>query len=320
MSHSFGTAPPPTITGEHQYWTFPLHFEQACLSSLLGDICPFNLGADESAANSHHGKRDRLPCYHSLDLNTLQKFAKDRGLDADADGGKAKLCLTVENADSTATLHRFPEFAPELRTEIYNAYFACFDHVTIELGGLQPPLTRCNRQLRRESLELFYHTSNFGISVHERRSSSAPDFSPWVNQLLILQRKLHQFRNLRYLNISINARGRTQHGGVGVQHYAMDLDLDIEAEMTDGHIDLSMDLTCKTKFYKRRTTTLGEMELRNRYSDLLCLVEEFFGAGGWNVGHFMAFLEYAEEFLEEECERSRKRLTHDGRYEVHEVY
>ncbi|KAI5359876.1 hypothetical protein Slin15195_G117360 [Septoria linicola] len=60
------------------------------------------------------------------------------------------------------TFHRFLDLPPELRNRIYETYFAEFK--TPLYAPSQPPITKVSRQLRAETLAMFYGSSTFRIA------------------------------------------------------------------------------------------------------------------------------------------------------------
>jgi len=78
---------------------------------------------------------------------------------------KKNYIAILQKADDAAVFPQFLEFAPELRTMIYQKYHEDFDQLPIL--PYQPPLSRVSRQIRAEALPVFYASSTFVLRLHE---------------------------------------------------------------------------------------------------------------------------------------------------------
>lgn len=69
------------------------------------------------------------------------------------------------------SFHDFIRLPPELRNRIYEMYFAEFNHKPLYAPS-QPPLTKTNSLVRRETLPMFYDRCTFELPLH--RYTTAP--------------------------------------------------------------------------------------------------------------------------------------------------
>ena len=84
---------------------------------------------------------------------------------------KAPRSNSLEQTDDEATLDRFMDLPPELRTRIYALYF---QELKLPLCPKQPPLLEVSRHVRREALELFYSSCNFELRVEKFYNGHGP--------------------------------------------------------------------------------------------------------------------------------------------------
>lgn len=122
---------------------------------------------------------------HSEDLKT---FVQQRHLTAADEQGvlrldtKRKLVTLLEQVDEDTTFPRLLELPAELRDRIYELHIT--DIVTnVDGASNQPPLTLVCRQLRNETLPIFYNKSTFILFV-DIRPSGKPVFSTCTRHLL----------------------------------------------------------------------------------------------------------------------------------------
>ena len=109
------------------------------------------------------GRHQRgLMSYEGCSVDELQAFCKARGLPAKATTA-SRLARALETADDLATFPRFLDLPAELRNAIYELHFHGFDSFNGE--HVQPPLTMASRQLRSETLPLFYDCATFHLSA-----------------------------------------------------------------------------------------------------------------------------------------------------------
>lgn len=107
------------------------------------------------------GRHQRgLMSYEGCSVDELQAFCKARGLPAKATTA-SRLARALETADDLATFPRFLDLPAELRNAIYELHFHGFDSSSGE--NVQPPLTMASRQLRSETLPLFYDCATFDL-------------------------------------------------------------------------------------------------------------------------------------------------------------
>lgn len=115
-----------------------------------------------------------LLSYDGVPFRELKIFAKQRALPLAVSSISSKLTPTIlraqlEQADEDATFDRFSELPPELREMIFVHYFSSLDSLdsSSAVTGLksQPPITRVSRDIRKESLLLFYDHCKFTLRV-----------------------------------------------------------------------------------------------------------------------------------------------------------
>ena len=109
-----------------------------------------------------------LLSYEKYTPKELKEFAVQRHLDIPTDTKKDVLVSTLEQADEDATFDRIFDLPPELRNHIYTLHFEQF---SVCNRPITPPITQASRQLRQESLLLFYRTCITEISL----STYVPD-------------------------------------------------------------------------------------------------------------------------------------------------
>lgn len=107
------------------------------------------------------GRHQRgLMSYEGCSVDELQAFCKARGLPAKATTA-SRLARALETADDLATFPRFLDLPAELRNAVYELHFHGFDSFSGQY--VQPPLTLSSRQLRSETLPLFYDCATFDL-------------------------------------------------------------------------------------------------------------------------------------------------------------
>lgn len=102
----------------------------------------------------------RLLSYEACSANELKSFCLQRRLQIGEEKGNVRLVQLLEAADDQRTFEGFLDLPPELRNQIYSMHFEDFEDLE---RPTPPPVTLANRQLRRESLILFYKTCRFSI-------------------------------------------------------------------------------------------------------------------------------------------------------------
>jgi hypothetical protein len=110
--------------------------------------------------------------YEGCDVAQLRQFVKHRGLKmaSPSKANKKQLVQHLEDADGlndkfedSREFPRFLELPPELRNAVYTFYFNALGVIPQRFS--QPPLCKVSRELRAESLGLFYEHSTFSISM-----------------------------------------------------------------------------------------------------------------------------------------------------------
>ncbi|PIA91563.1 hypothetical protein CB0940_09042 [Cercospora beticola] len=117
-------------------------------------------------------RRDRqLPCYFGCSVAELQQYVKARGLELEQSRRSLtnKLLTALETADANPSFEHLLDLPPELRNRIYECYMSSFGSVL--QSPTQPPLTKVSRQIREETLPIFYNTCTFGLAlvVHHKQ-------------------------------------------------------------------------------------------------------------------------------------------------------
>ncbi|RMY72658.1 hypothetical protein D0863_04369 [Hortaea werneckii] len=108
--------------------------------------------------------------YHNCSNDELRRLIQARKIEASPLGlklPKGELVDILQSEDQRPKFHRFQELPPELRNRIYEYHFASF-HQQI-CAPSQPPITKVSSLLRRETLQLFYHSCVFEIHMRLRR-------------------------------------------------------------------------------------------------------------------------------------------------------
>ncbi|KAI7283271.1 hypothetical protein KC345_g3070 [Hortaea werneckii] len=108
--------------------------------------------------------------YHKRSNDELRRLIQARKIEVSPLGlklPKSELVDILQSEDQRPKFHRFQELPPELRNRIYEYHFASF-HQPI-CAPSQPPITKVSSLLRRETLQLFYHSCVFEIHLRLRR-------------------------------------------------------------------------------------------------------------------------------------------------------
>lgn len=115
-----------------------------------------------------------LLSYDGVSFRELKLFAKQRALPLAVSSISSTLTPTIlkaqlEKADEDATFDRFSELPPELREMIFVHFFGSLDSLDSSSAWTspksQPPITRVSREIRKESLLLFYEHCKFMLCV-----------------------------------------------------------------------------------------------------------------------------------------------------------
>ncbi|RMY90305.1 hypothetical protein D0864_01720 [Hortaea werneckii] len=107
--------------------------------------------------------------YHKCSSDELRRLIQARKIEASPLGlklSKSELVDILQSEDQRPKFHRFQELPPELRNRIYEYHFASF-HQPI-CAPSQPPITKVSSLLRRETLQLFYHSCVFEVHLRLR--------------------------------------------------------------------------------------------------------------------------------------------------------
>ncbi|RMZ33217.1 hypothetical protein D0859_02681 [Hortaea werneckii] len=107
--------------------------------------------------------------YHNCSSDELRRLIRARKIETSLLGlklPKSELVDILQSEDQRPKFHRFQELPPELRNRIYEYHFASF-HQPI-CAPSQPPITKVSSLLRRETLQLFYHSCVFEVHLRLR--------------------------------------------------------------------------------------------------------------------------------------------------------
>lgn len=107
----------------------------------------------------------------------LRTFIANRGIDTSTvivkgkKGTRKELLELLDQADQNPRFEKFTSLPAEIRHRIYTMYFAEFPEPIY--APIQPPLTLTCRQLRGETLQMFYHTIQLAIAFVQQNN---PDY------------------------------------------------------------------------------------------------------------------------------------------------
>jgi hypothetical protein len=153
------------------------------------------------------GRHERgLIPYEKFRMDELQAFCKARGFSSKATT-LSRLARVLERADDAATFPRFFELPPEIRNSIYELHIQSFDH--IKGRHSQPPLALASKQLRAETLLLFYERATFVIHVETSKLFGLNSWTFTRTPLFILSRLGWKMEDLVYMPASSLARIKT---------------------------------------------------------------------------------------------------------------
>ncbi|KAK3642431.1 hypothetical protein LTR56_010784 [Elasticomyces elasticus] len=106
-----------------------------------------------------------LLCYHICTNAELEKFAEDRNLDVALEPFRRSSYISaLDEADREPFFGLLFDLPPELRKMVYKLYMADFPEKLY--CPTQPPLSRVNRQLRREVLPDFCQRTTIILILH----------------------------------------------------------------------------------------------------------------------------------------------------------
>jgi len=121
------------------------------------DLRPCISGVEDLVQRCERG----LLSYDAYSVEELTKFAEDRGYYVVPPSTKKELVQLLEKADDDIKFEKVLELPAELRNRIYGAYFEALGVLPQKLT--QPPLCSVSRQIRAESLPVFYATATFQL-------------------------------------------------------------------------------------------------------------------------------------------------------------
>ena len=116
--------------------------------------------------------KQRMDCgllyYRNCTMAEVQEFARDRHLTMLNTFYRSRwnAIETLTKADKDLIFGRFLDLPAELRNRIYRYYSHAFGETLTTPA--QPPLARTCRQIRNESLPVFYRSHSFGIAFQSR--------------------------------------------------------------------------------------------------------------------------------------------------------
>ena len=104
-----------------------------------------------------------LLAYDACTTDELETFCKDRAIRTEGQKARSGLINLLEQADESLIFVLFSDVPPELRNRIYsyNLDASCPTN-----RPHPPPITQVCRQLRQESLELYFLTCTVDITFN----------------------------------------------------------------------------------------------------------------------------------------------------------
>lgn len=171
-----------------------------------------------------HNKSDRLArlqalaercdrghlSYDSYNVAQLRQLVKDRSLERTlpSKANKKQLVQHLEDADDandafedSRKFPRFLELPPELRNAVYTNYFKGLGVIPQRFS--QPPLCKVSRELRVESLGLFYEYSIFKISMTRCLLNTGDVLINNQTKLLRNNIPLSDFARIKHLSVEL---------------------------------------------------------------------------------------------------------------------
>ena len=150
------------------YWKLDLHYNLTAkeMRALLEER-HYNVGTlmDKGRLKEHLRRTDLgLPSYYDLTIDGLRALLALRKVSSDHGTSygftmKRRLVKWLEEADLHPDFNRFLGLPPELRNKVYGYYYAGLRQPIY--APSQPPLSRICRQIRKESLPMFYAVCEF---------------------------------------------------------------------------------------------------------------------------------------------------------------
>jgi hypothetical protein len=123
---------------------------------------------NDTIMNAIYRCQHGLPSCEKYNADELHAFCLARKVSPPSKSMQASapsLVRMLKRADDKSTFPRFMGFLAELRNRVYELHFR--DHDEISTEHEQPPITKVTRQIRAESLPLFYGCATFtwGLSL-----------------------------------------------------------------------------------------------------------------------------------------------------------
>lgn len=153
-----------------------------------------------------------LMSYVPYSNDELREFIEARRIAARHDddgkirGRRMDLVLLLDCQDQQPDFHRFLDLPAELRNRIYRMYFDSLEEP--QLAPSQPPLTVANRQLRSETLPMFYAWLRLPVQLSCRDGSSMLRMGRLRTSIYIPDKIELFFRNTRPENLTLIRRFR----------------------------------------------------------------------------------------------------------------
>jgi hypothetical protein len=146
----------------------------------------------------------KLMSYEDLDLPKLKICIARRGLSFPPEKDTlSSLKAMLEHVDEKATFHRFCDLPSELRLQIYTHHFKSFAGTSAKIVS-QPPITGVSRQIREESLPVFYGCCNFEVSITSFEDLSGHLLHSGRPSRLLQRTTSEQFGWIRNINVDFN--------------------------------------------------------------------------------------------------------------------
>lgn len=149
-----------------------------------------------------------LMSYYNITNDRLRGFLKDRKIDLQQTiignrlGTARELIQVLQDADENLKFEKFTELPPELRNMVYEYYFASFDQPIY--APTQPPLTLTCRLLRKESLPIFYSSSEFLLTFSKTNPLEGEHLRmPNQLALFIHNTSLANFATIQHIHVKV---------------------------------------------------------------------------------------------------------------------
>ena len=152
---------PSGLDGANEYWKLgePRNLElnaRRLRERLKPSAYYFHSSAAKPRLLQLYSRRERgLLSYEAYKIAELRVFCRQRNVQLARNMKKVEIVSVLEREDENATFDRFLDLPAELRNHVYSLHFGTLE---IKSPSIPPPITSVSRQLRQESLALFFST------------------------------------------------------------------------------------------------------------------------------------------------------------------